>query len=806
MQEWFAALTPELVWGLYSRGLGLVFLISYTSLAGQVVHTSGRTGGFPAWRRLAKIRRDFPAWRRWLHFPTLLWLNDSDAMLRLLTWVGWISAACLIYGGPCSPWALATCYLIYVSLDLMVGLIYPWDSLLFEASVLGLFLPATHMLPDLHAIAAPPPALAWANRLLLFRVLFGFGKQKFLGSTNKDLSYLKGFLIGQPLPSPLGWYGQKMPMPLLKGAVLFMFFVEVPAPILGLIPGIPSYITLACNVFLMIGIQATGNFGYFSLLTIVASIPLLDNVTPTQLDFGTLFAPGAPMFTNAFVIVHTLCACMSFPFNSWFGQCWHLWAIWYRLPRLAQLPFDFVRLMHPTRWLHPYGVFPPNTGPGIKTSLLIEVTWDNQTWHEVEYDFAFCNERSRPRYIAPHHPRGDQAVIYETFGLAPTGLSSTTMGPYDPYTFGTKPAAHVLAQRITDGNASDFIKGAALDAHKEPPVAVRITTVMLEPVSIAEHKATGNYWTRSYIGPHIPPRQHDPNLWEDFLPEPELWHFDNIYWRRRSKLKRLIDGSLAGREDPMQLVLAEADPNELGPDDVERFWNELVAQVVGENRHRFDTLPDVVPAAKARFDRKQFRAQQRLLGRFSLLLVAKLEPLYLGRMSKPLIPVKTYFHLWMLAAHIIGKGKDAYLAALKDPMSVVAEVPLMTAHTGMYYFSLFRLESMTLDVQKMRLLTVLSAPYDEAKKQALLAANRDEWTSAQRTLDSIAQTMSGYYCLATELTDQFKGARFDLGYPEMYPSFREMPSGEVIVGGYAKPPPGVPVPVAPSANSQAAAE
>src|SRR6185295_20399648 len=114
--------------------------------------------------------------------------------------------------------------------------------------------------------------------------------------------------------------------------------------------------------------------------------------------------------------------------------------------------------------------------------------------------------------------------------------------------------------------------------------------------------------------------------------------------------------------------------------------------------------------------RKGWRAQQRLHGRFSLLLVAKLEPLYLGRMSKPLIPVKTYFHLWMLAAHIIGKGKDAYLAAMKDPMSVVAEVPHLTAHTGMYYFSLFRLESMTLDVQKMRLLTILSAPYDEAKK------------------------------------------------------------------------------------------
>ena len=78
MGQLLDALTPELVTGLYTRGLGLVFLISYLSLAPQVVNTSGRHGGFPAHRRLAKIRRDFPLWRRWAHFPTLLWLNDSD--------------------------------------------------------------------------------------------------------------------------------------------------------------------------------------------------------------------------------------------------------------------------------------------------------------------------------------------------------------------------------------------------------------------------------------------------------------------------------------------------------------------------------------------------------------------------------------------------------------------------------------------------------------------------------------------------------------------------------------------------------
>ena len=70
--------------------------------------------------------------------------------------------------------------------------------------------------------------------------MFGFGKQKFAGSRRQDLAYLRGFLINQPLPSKLAWYAQKLPLPLLQGAVCFMFVVEIPAPWLALWPGIPS--------------------------------------------------------------------------------------------------------------------------------------------------------------------------------------------------------------------------------------------------------------------------------------------------------------------------------------------------------------------------------------------------------------------------------------------------------------------------------------------------------------------------------------------------------------------------------------
>lgn len=116
-------------------------------------------------------------------------------------------------------------------------LIYPWDCLLFEAGFWAIFLPATRVLPSLGCVAAPLPALAWVYRLLVFRVIFGFGKHKFAGVTRQDFGFLKSFFINQPLPTPVGWRVQKLPMSAQKLSLLGMFLVEVPLPFAVCFPG-----------------------------------------------------------------------------------------------------------------------------------------------------------------------------------------------------------------------------------------------------------------------------------------------------------------------------------------------------------------------------------------------------------------------------------------------------------------------------------------------------------------------------------------------------------------------------------------
>jgi hypothetical protein len=777
---------PELVWGLFSRSLGVLYLISFASLSVQVVPAVGRDSGIArVSERLARLGRDFPDLRRFAYFPTLLWLNSSDVMLRLLTLCGLAAAGCVVYGGPWAGWALAVCYVCYLSLDFAIALIFPWDCLLFESTLLALLLPATLPLPELAAVAAPAPALTWAYRLLLFRVMFGFGKQKFVGARKEDLAYLKGFLTNQPLLSPLGWFAQKLPLSYLRYAVIGMFIAEVPLPFLAFVPGWPSWLFALATVLLMIGIQLMGSFGYFSLVTICCALPLLDSITPRQLVLSEMFSWGQPILTNWLVLVHSLAALVVLPWNSWLGQSWMLWSAWYQLPRWTVFPLGFFRLLHPFRWLHPYGVFPPNNQPGAKVALLVEVSWDLAQWHELDFKYAPSGEHSKPRFVAPHHPRGDQAVIYDTFGLNASSLMSAMLGPWDPSFFAARLPAVSFCQQLLDGSTPLLASTGPAELQGTKPLAARITTVLLEPVSVQEHAQSGRYWKRTYIGPHVPARENDPLFWTDCYGEPELWHFEAIFWRRRSYLGPLLARAREGNIDPLTLACLKAPLSEA---DVERFFALFVPLVSDPVRQSLDNLPGVVKAMEDKFSRQERRTFYRLLNRLALVLVARLEPFYLHHGTKPKIPVPTYFHLWMLAHHIVCSGKAKYLAAVAEPLSVIDYIPELTDHTGLFALSLFRYEEAIFESQKLRLIESFVYPHDPVQKRSNLESIRSRDFSAfpkqQQTLLQLTLRISGFFNLLPTLREAFQGPAFHHGYPELYPSFEELPSGEVVVTSY----------------------
>jgi hypothetical protein len=229
---------------------------------------------------------------------------------------------------------------------------------------------------------------------------------------------------------------------------------------------------------------------------------------------------------------------------------------------------------------------------------------------------------------------------------------------------------------------------------------------------------------------------------------------------------------------------------QLSDADVKRFWEQFVPLVSGEVRRDLNNLPGVVKAVNERFAPRERRVMYRLLNRFALILVARLEPLYLHRGSKPEIPVRSYFHLWMLAHHIICTSKEAYLAAVEYPRSVIDVVPELTNHTGLFALSVFRYEEAIFEAQKLRLIEAFQYPHDPAQKAKNAEIMRTEDTSSLPPVEQmfirVAQRVSGFFNVLATLRECFKTAEFNHGYPELYPTFRELETGEVIVERYGE--------------------
>ena len=765
---------PKLVWGLFTRLLGVMFLVSFASLSTQVVPAAGAKGVTPVAKWFPRMRSDFTAPRRYLYFPTLLWLNASDAMLRGLCFVGMGAAIGVIYGGPFSFVGLLVCYLAYLSLDLPMGLIFPWDCALFEASFFSLFLGPTLPLPSLEAVYPPEPAIAWMYRLLLFRVMFGFGKFKFLGATKNDRGYLKGFLINQPLPSYIGWYMQKLPMWMLKGALLLMFIAEIPVPFLLFFPGRIGIVGGIAIFFLMIAIQACGSFGYFSMVMMVVCVTTLDSITPRALGISTMFATPSAAIASTVVLLHTLGALINFPFNSWVSQRWFLWPHFLRArPRWLTFPLVFYRALYPFRCFHSYGVFFPGTSPGIKCVPVMELSWDGQKWIECPFKYATSLPSSAPKFVSPHHHRVDQALIYDVFGGNGSTPVSTITGAFSPYFYQPYSGARTGIHRILEGYPylGYIFDESALPKDQGPPLMGRISIHMLEPTSVAEQRRTGEYWKRSYIGPHLAPFTKLECFWERALPVPELWHWDDVIWKRRSKLKRLMNRALAG-EEPRAAVIADAP--ELTAKDVETFWNDFLPIVQrGEKAApNWGELPRVVGDVRAQYDAQKLYAFERITGRLTTMIVAKLEP-YFFQQRKPRLEVKTYYHLSLLAQQVILEGREAFEMLYRDPERAADEVSKLDIAKGCYLMATFQYEAMIFQAQKRRLTT-----------RFLFPERPGGMTKYDRDAIVVLEQLSGAMELMVFLEDKFRGPEFEAGFPERYPTFVHRPDGEVVVQHY----------------------
>lgn len=767
------------MWGLVGRGIAAVYAIAFASLTFQVLPIAGREGVAPVAELMAAIRRDFTAPRRWLYFPGLLWASAGDRWLRALPWLGLLAALTIVVGGPHTPVMFAACWALYLSLDRALVLVYPWDSLLLEAGFWAMFLPALATAPELGAVAAPLPALAWVFRLLLFRVMFGFGKQKFLGTTRADAGFLQGFMIRQPLPTPLGWHLHFAPMWIHKAALAAMFVIEIVLPFAIFVPGPASVVFALATAGLMLAIAATGNYGFFNVLTIALCVVCLDTTTAVALEPAQLFAPAWPWTTlglHALIVLHTFGALLCLPLNTWASFTWTLWPWWERaLPAVLRWPVPLFRALQPLRWLHAYGVFPPRSAPAIKMSPALEVTWDGATWHTLAPRFWPTLEGSPPRWIAPHHPRFDHAIVYEATGFHEASVLRNLTGRWDPYGHARCSGAGRLIGRVLAGELrSGLFFGEA--ATQRAPVAARVHMHMLRPTTRAERRATGRWWQRTLVGPHLPPlRAGDEFFLNGSPPLPELWHPEDWVWIRRSRMGPLLRRAARG-EDPHALARCEG----LGEAEVRALWEEFVPMFAAVDRDDWSDLSQWVAQVRGRWSAGQIDRFERLIGRYALLLMARCEALFregglaaIFGVRAARLDVKTHLHLNLLARHVIAGGRARYEAVMRRPELAVDELRGMSLRSGLFFEAVLRPERLAHQAQKLRMVAsqvdVRGWPRPSARAQKLAA-----W-GAERV-----RRLWGAFEMIELLRGEFRGEAW-ADTPERWPRFELLADRSLVL-------------------------
>jgi len=358
----------------FLRILGFIYFIAFTSFGVQASGLIGSHGIVPYGVYLQGMRQALGRGAYW-EIPTIFWLNHSDAALAAVWIFGALCALAAAFGYR-PRIALTVALLLWLSLC-AVGqdfLSFQWDVLLLEAGFLALFLDDS-------------PVRVWLFRWLVFRLMFFSGAGKLLSGDPswRNLTAMTYHYHTQPLPTPLAWLMDKLPLTLQKGSTLFVFVAELAAPLLFFAPRRIRHMGAWITIGLQLLILSTGNYTFFNFLTIALCLFLF--VEP-QRSPRTRVHRVVSVALASFVGVTT---CLLFL---------ELFAV--------DLPPGGSAVLHavsPLRIVNTYGLFTVMTVE--RPEIIVEGSDDGENWRAYEFPCKPGNVLRAPPIIEPHQPRLD---------------------------------------------------------------------------------------------------------------------------------------------------------------------------------------------------------------------------------------------------------------------------------------------------------------------------------------------------------------------------------------------------------------
>jgi hypothetical protein len=416
------------------RGLGLVYLAAFGSLAVQLDGLIGSRGILPAaeyFDHVGRLLGRTP--ETYAQLPSVFWLDASDRALHAVCWGG-VGLSVLLIAGILPGLCLALLWAFYLSLAVagQVFLSFQWDTLLLESGLLALLLTPWGWRLD-RARDEPWIFSVWLFRWLVFRLMFESGVVKLTSGDPVWLSWraLDYHYYTQPLPTWTSWYIHQMPAWFHWISVGFMFYAELVAPFFIFWPRILRRVGFVSLVLLQFLILATGNYGFFNVLAVVLCLSVLDDrdlamvaalvrrrrESPRE---GTVpregEAPAEPSSIPARQEARP--PGWSVPRRAVMGVAGGVLvavtgrqAIEAALPR-AVLPTPLLastellsEMIEPLRSANPYGLFRVMTTE--RPEITVEGSDDGENWRPYRFRWKPGELDRRPRFTTPHMPRLD---------------------------------------------------------------------------------------------------------------------------------------------------------------------------------------------------------------------------------------------------------------------------------------------------------------------------------------------------------------------------------------------------------------
>jgi hypothetical protein len=462
----------RVVVALFARALALCYAAALASFYVQAPGLIGERGILPVDRFLAAERAQGNGW---LQVPTLLWLWPHDEGLPLISLAGFLAAGAL-FVGVAPAIAVGIMWLVYLSV-IEAGqefMAYQWDVLLCETLFWSILLVPWRWRWRLEV--EPHPCAVWILRWLALRLMLESGAVKLLsGDPNwRGLTALSCHYETQPLPNPLSWWMHHLPSTWHRIETAATLAVELGGPFLVLGGSWGRAIAFVLFALLQLFIAATGNYGFFNVLTVIVCFLLLDD---THLRCGCRSLsrglslgewPGkrlAALVGAVFVGVASTVQFMTLLRPLW-------WPGW-KPPAPARLIFVLAERYH---LVATYGLFAVMTTE--RPELEIEASQDGQSWLPYVFRYKPGPLSRRPPLVPLHMPRLDWQMWF------------AALTPFPP------PWFRLLLERLASNEPAVTSLLQKNPFPEKRPRYFRVLRYRYRFTSPEEKRRTGNWWKR----------------------------------------------------------------------------------------------------------------------------------------------------------------------------------------------------------------------------------------------------------------------------------------------------------------------